>query len=65
MITPTALDWDGDGEFTSGDFITAFQQGLYEQGSVLPAVRAVPEPSSCTLGLLTLLGLRRRQPRRR
>jgi hypothetical protein len=57
-------DWDGDGEFSSADFIAAFQSGLYEQASVLPSVRAVPEPSEAALlGIATLglLGRRRRK----
>jgi len=59
----TEGDWNGDGDFGSADFIDAFQQGMYEQASVLPATRAVPEPG--TLTLLSIGGLimsrRRRQ----
>ena len=43
-------DWDGDGDFTTGDFVLAFQGGGYEKGPK-PAVAAVPEPT----GLLPLL----------
>ena len=55
-------DWNGDGEFSSGDFVDAFRDGGYEQG-LLPAVNAVPEPTSVSMfliGLLSVCGLRRR-----
>jgi hypothetical protein len=53
-------DWNGDGIFASGDMITAFVDGGYEQG---PRAGAVPEPGGWSLLLLgagALLILRRR-----
>ncbi len=38
-------DWNGDGVFNSDDFITAFQDGGYEQGPRTD-VAAVPEPTT-------------------
>ena len=46
-------DWNGDGEFDSNDFITAFADGGYEQGPRTD-VAAVPEPSGT---LLLVIGL--------
>ena len=31
------IDWDGDGDFTTGDLVIAFQDGGYEQGPRLVA----------------------------
>jgi hypothetical protein len=44
-------DWNGDGEFDSGDLVVSFQDGGYEQGPRWPrgAVQAVPEPTSFAL----------------
>ena len=39
-------DWNGDGDFDSGDLVAAFQDGGYEKGLRLAAVQVVPEPSS-------------------
>ena len=53
-------DWDGDMRFGSGDLVAAFTDGGYELG---PPAAAVPEPSAVVLGLLGLLsvmGIRRR-----
>ncbi len=58
-------DWNDNGLFESGDLIEALQTGTYEQSNFLPAVRVVPEPTSCT-GLvisLLLLGVGRRRRR--
>ena len=55
-------DWNGDGEFNSSDFVAAFSAGGYEIGPRQSA--AVPEPvasSMLSLGLLTMLALRRRK----
>ena len=49
-------DWNGDGEFDSGDFVLAFQEGGYEQGP--RPIEAVPEPVAwllCVMGLLPWL----------
>ena len=51
-------DWNSDSRFDSSDFIAAFQDGGYEMGSRV-AVAAVPEPPSCVLLLLGLLGIGR------
>ena len=48
-------DWNGDGDFTSSDFVKAFSDGGYELGQ-RPAVQAVPEPGfSWVLLLVTVL----------
>ena len=47
-------DWNGDGEFDSGDLVAAFQDGGFEQGP-LATVRAVPEPSSLVLLLISVI----------
>ena len=49
-------DWNGDGDFNSGDFVFAFTDGGYAMGD-RPAVAAVPEPASVTLLLLAVVGL--------
>ena len=46
-------DWDADGLFDSADFITAFQDGGYEQGPRTD-VAAVPEPSGTLLWVIGL-----------
>lgn len=53
----TEGDWDGDGDFTSSDFVLAFQTGTYEQPSLLPAVKAIPEPSGAILLVLGAMGI--------
>ena len=57
-------DWNGDGEFTSGDFVDAFRDGGYEQG-LLPAMKAVPEPTSVSMLLIGLLSVSAFRQRRR
>lgn len=47
-------DWDANREFDSGDFIVAFQIGQYEQTF---AASTIPEPSSATMILSTVLSL--------
>ncbi len=59
----TEGDWDGDGDFTSSDFVLAFQTGSYEQPSLLPAVKAIPEPSGTILLVLGAMGLMTRKRR--
>jgi len=49
-------DWNGDGDFTSSDFVTAFSDGGYENGP-RAGVAGVPEPASCSLACLGLLGM--------
>ena len=50
-------DWSGDQVFDSGDFVAAFADGGYEAGPRPAAVRAIPEPNSLMLSLLSLVGL--------
>ncbi len=50
-------DWDGNQTFDSSDFVVAFSDGGYEQGLYPTALKAVPEPHSMALALLSLLGL--------
>ena len=55
-------DWNGDGGFTSSDFVAAFVDGGYEKGERGSIAAAVPEPSSCILligGALLALWSRR------
>jgi hypothetical protein len=54
-------DFDGLGDFTSGDLVAALADGGYDAGP-RPAAAAVPEPSGLLLvaGLLPLLWLRAR-----
>ena len=55
-------DWDGDGVFSTNDFVSAFTDGGYEQGP-LEAVRAVPEPAAAMLllvGLMAIFPMRRK-----
>ena len=47
-------DWNGDGDFDSSDFVTAFSDGGYEEG---PRVPGVPEPGLTPLAFLTALTL--------
>jgi hypothetical protein len=49
-------DWDGDGDFTTTDLITALADGGYEQGS-RAAVSAVPEPASFVMLMVGLIGI--------
>ena len=56
-------DFDGDGDFTTTDLVTAFRDGAYENGT-RAAISAVPEPSCAVLliaSLLTFTGARRRK----
>ncbi len=58
-------DWDGDQQFGSSDFVAAFIDGGYEAGEFpAAAVKAVPEPSSVVLLLLSFAGLLRMARRR-
>ena len=41
-------DWNGNGEFESGDLVVAFVEGGYEKGLRTDAL-VVPEPSSVIL----------------
>lgn len=54
-------DWNGDGMFDSADFVTAFVDGGYEQGTRMD-VAAVPEPMGWLLSLIgvPVLPFRRR-----
>ena len=57
-------DWDADSLFNSSDLVAAFSDGGYEVGPVLPAVAAIPEPTSIVMALLGLMSfacLRRRK----
>lgn len=49
-------DWNGDAEFDSGDLVLALQMGGYELGPRATAA-AIPEPSSCLLLALAILGM--------
>ena len=51
-------DWNGDGDFTSDDIVTALADGGYEQGP-RAAVAAVPEPNSLVPLMLGLMQLTR------
>lgn len=57
-------DFSGDGEFNSTDLVLALQLGGFEQGPRIKPV-PVPEPSSVTLGIVTMIGVSclRRQSR--
>jgi hypothetical protein len=52
-------DWNGDGDFTSGDIVEALTWGCFEGACAAPraatSVRAVPEPSTLALLLLALI----------
>ena len=55
-------DWNGDGEFSTSDLVSAFEDGGYEKGPRV-AVNAVPEPASTVLlmgGLIVITFCRRR-----
>jgi hypothetical protein len=41
----TVTDWNGDGDFDTGDLVFAFQGGGYEQGP-RAEMPAVPEPAA-------------------
>lgn len=47
-------DWNGDGFFSSSDFVQAFADGGYEKGD---RTVNVPEPSSMTLILVGLCSM--------
>jgi hypothetical protein len=49
-------DWNGDGDFDTGDLVLAFQDGGYEMGPKA-AVATVPEPTSMAMFLLGLIGV--------
>ena len=49
-------DWNGDQEFNSSDFVTAFQAGGFEAGPKAAAAQLVPEPNTAILLLLGFLG---------
>ena len=49
-------DWNGDGDFNSGDLVTAFSDGGFERGP-RTHINTVPEPSSGLLLLIALGGL--------
>ncbi len=53
-------DWNGDGNFSSSDFVTAFSSGGYETG---PRPEVVPEPATATLALFgcLIVGVLRRR----
>lgn len=57
-------DWDGDKDFTSSDFVAAFQGSGYEQGP-RTATASVPEPATLPSFLMfgTWLGTRLRSRR--
>ncbi len=48
-------DWNGDGDFDSGDFVVAFQDGGFELGP-RQALSAVPEPGGLLLSVVGCLG---------
>ncbi len=54
-------DWDGDGDFTTSDYVVAFQAGFYSAAAT-PA--AVPEPASGVAGLFAILAMLARWRRR-
>ncbi|MCA9170883.1 MAG: hypothetical protein KDB23_24580, partial [Planctomycetales bacterium] len=49
-------DWDGDKDFTSSDFVVAFQGNGYELGK-RAAVSAVPEPTTWQYLIAAMLPL--------
>ena len=49
-------DWNGDGDFDTGDLVFAFQDGGFEQGPRGAQAVAVPEPAT-GIGTIVLLGL--------
>ena len=57
-------DWDGSGDFDSSDLVAAFSDGGYDQGLV-PAVSAVPEPSTLPIAIAALIVVFTRRVRRR
>ena len=59
----TEGDWNGDGVFSSTDFVFAFQAGGYESGPREGGLQVVPEPATSVLiafGTL-VLGLTRKR----
>ena len=50
-------DWDGNLIFDEQDIVNAFIQGDYLKPARTAAVAGVPEPSTCTLAIMCLLGL--------
>ncbi|MEZ6119683.1 MAG: hypothetical protein R3C28_24380 [Pirellulaceae bacterium] len=55
-------DWNGDGRFSTSDFVTAFEAGGFEQGP-RGGVAAVPEPTG-NAGVRCIGNGRRRGTRR-
>ena len=49
-------DWNGDGVFDTGDFVTALTDGGYELGPKHD-VAPVPEPTSTLLFVIGLIGV--------
>ena len=49
-------DWNGNGEFDSSDFVSAFQSGGYELGPKWDGAAQVPEPSSVLLASFGIVG---------
>jgi hypothetical protein len=52
-------DWDGDGDFTTGDLVLAFQDGGYERGP-RAALASVPEPSTLAMLSIGMIAVMRR-----
>ena len=56
-------DWNGDGEFTSGDFVVAFDDGGFELGP-RAVVADVPEAPAAMLTAIAMIGLLAKRRRR-
>ena len=55
-------DWNGDSDFDTSDLVIAFTDGGYEQGPPV-VVNPVPEPASCAMFIIGLIGLALRRRR--